>query len=394
MKFLVLGGTLGLTAAVAACAGPGAPASTLTISVDSSGPTRIVRIAGDPPLWRLDSLARIGSADEGPQAFGRVRSVLLDREGRAYVADIGNRVVLVFGPDGRFERQLGREGAGPAEYREPYSLAWLGDTLALFDPMNSRIGLFNPDGSWAGSWRGPRLTGGYQVRLYRIGPTSFASFDFRPAADGRQAERVFVRWTPSGTADSAAMASFTPDPGSFVRCEAPNRGIGFYSNPYAPTLVQTPAPDGTIAAAMTDRYRLAFLNPSGDTTRVIERGIEPPLLTDEEWAPVDSGFRAFREQWRGSTCTASALERPARRPPLRDLVYDDEGRLWVDAAVPGGFRFEVFAADGRLLGAVEAPRRQTSVEPSVVAGRLAVVDADSLGVQYVRIFRISSTPVR
>jgi hypothetical protein len=371
----------------AGCGGGSAPVASLTITVDSSGPTRVIRIAGEPPVWRLDSLARIGSLDVGPQAFNRVRSLLLDAAGRVYVVDNGNRAVLVFGPDGEFERQLGREGAGPGEYRDPYSLAWLGDTLALLDPRNARLALFLRDGSWAGSWRASVITGAPSlVRLYRMGTAGFASFDLQ-RTEG-PSERVFVRWSARTPAGDTVPFLMGPQAAG-VQCASAGLGIGFYSNPFSPRLVQTPAPDGTIAAAVTDRFRLAFITPAGDTVRIIERATDPPRLTDDDWRPVDSSFRAFREQWRGATCTPAGLDRPTHRPALRDLFYDHDDRLWVEVAVPGGFRFEVFDAGGRLLGALPAPPRLPSVEPSVVAGRLAVVEADNLGVQYVRIFRIS-----
>lgn len=58
------------------------------------------------------------------QVFGDVTSVAADAAGRIYVADRVGSLLRVYGPDGRFLRQIGREGRGPGEYESPVDLAF------------------------------------------------------------------------------------------------------------------------------------------------------------------------------------------------------------------------------------------------------------------------------
>lgn len=94
----------------------------------------------------LREALRIGSADGEHDSFGRVSDVALDRRGRVYVADDLNHHVAVFGSDGRFIANLGRQGSGPGEFTNP----WLvrvdpGDSVFVWDMGAARISVFGPD---------------------------------------------------------------------------------------------------------------------------------------------------------------------------------------------------------------------------------------------------------
>ena len=82
-----------------------------------------------------------------------VRSVVADAAGAIYVADVQANEIRVFGADGAHLRTIGRSGDGPGEFNALYALAWIGDTLAAFDPRNGRISFLSPEGDWLGSSR-------------------------------------------------------------------------------------------------------------------------------------------------------------------------------------------------------------------------------------------------
>ncbi len=54
-----------------------------------------------------------------------------------------------------------------------------------------------------------------------------------------------------------------------------------------------------------------------------------------------------------------------------------------------GFAYDVYDPDGRLLGTVDSPDRSARFPPYARAGRLYQIATDSLGVQYVRAFRVT-----
>jgi hypothetical protein len=76
--------------------------------------------------WRAVESARIGSADAAEPAymFGEVVDATTDPLGRVWVLDRQARELRVFDAAGRHLRTVGREGAGPGEFRNPIGLSW------------------------------------------------------------------------------------------------------------------------------------------------------------------------------------------------------------------------------------------------------------------------------
>ncbi|HEX7117712.1 MAG TPA: efflux RND transporter permease subunit [Longimicrobiales bacterium] len=157
--------TLALSAA--GCAADAPRDGGVRVAVDTIGGVVHVRATGPAPVLETEALVRIGTMGgvgaPRPDEFGRARSVVAGADGAIYVADAQAHEVRVFGPDGRHLRTIGRNGGGPGEFASLYAFAWIGDTLAAFDPRNARIGFLSADGAWIGSVPYPAITGGPMV---------------------------------------------------------------------------------------------------------------------------------------------------------------------------------------------------------------------------------------
>ncbi len=326
----------------------------------------------------------IGGEGARGAELGAARSILLASDGRLIVVDPSYRSLLEFDPTGRLLRRLGREGAGPGEYREPYSVAWLGDTLALLDPGNGRIGLFEPDGRWLTSWPVPRITGGQFIRLYRT-PGAFWSFSLRPTASG--SEGVFVRYSATGPGDTIVAVRKAPGLAASRTCRTPDGGLTFFTTPYGGSLVAIPAGGGTQAVAVTSQYAVAVLGPDGDTLRLIRRERPPVPVSDADWEAGSAEWVRFRAQWPTASCDHGEFERPAVKPVIIGMFVDDRGGLWVEALTPTGVRYDVFDGDGRLEGTVVGLPPSGGVDPSVAGDRIALAGEDSTNAPVVRVFR-------
>ncbi|MFN2316793.1 MAG: hypothetical protein ABR551_02950 [Gemmatimonadales bacterium] len=366
------------------CGGSADSPSALTTTRDSTGGILRIRHVGEAPVWTPVEVMTIGSVDEGPNSFARIRSILLGHDGGVLVADAGNKVVREFGPDGAYRRDIGRDGAGPAEYREPYSLAWIGDTLALLDPSNARVGLFQRDGSWAGQWRSPVITGPSHVRLYPSGEGGLYLIGFS------QRGRLFIGHGPAGPTDT--LSDLPPREGitTFIRCDWPNNaGMRFYEVPFAPGRLQIPGPGNAFLVANTERYQIFSVTPAGDTLRVLEREVGPPVpITDAEWDERTAEWRKDRAEDATLQCPVSSIPRPGSKPALDDWFLADDGTLWVDRWTVSGRVTEVFSPNGDLLGAFPAIERNRNVVPSARGNRLAVVVNDEDGIPFVKVFEL------
>ena len=103
----------------------------------------------------LLTLGKAGVAGNGPDTFDRPTDVAVASNGDIFVTDghgTNNRVVK-FANDGRFITAWGQTGAGPGEFNQPHTIA-LDSMGRVFvgDRSNSRIQIFDPDGSFVDEW--------------------------------------------------------------------------------------------------------------------------------------------------------------------------------------------------------------------------------------------------
>jgi hypothetical protein len=342
--------------------------------------------SGTPPEWRLEEIARIGSLDAGPAAFGNVRSVVLDASGSIYVADQQAAEIQVFDSRGEYLRTLGRRGRGPGEFGDLYSLAWLGDTLVVLDPRNARLGLMSASGEWFGLWRWQPFSGP-AVRLHQATLEAvYAPVVVQPAAG--TISPALVRFTHEGPGDTLAIPPVREDRPSNAVCSTPGGDIWFFSIPFLPGSEHSAGPDGALAVAWEDEYRILFLGVAGDTLRVVERKLDRVLLSDAEWGAATADFRAFREEHPEVSCQPAELPRPELKPALREMFFGVAGRLWVEIYMAEGFAFEVFDGEGHLIARLDGLERDNGVPPYARGDRLLLVTEESSGIQQVRALQV------
>jgi len=85
-----------------------------------------------------------------PNGLYGPRGLAYDKtKGELYVADTGNRRVLVFDKSGNFLRQFGSAGSGPAQFNEPVSVAVSPQgKVYVTDSRNKRVQIFDRDGNY------------------------------------------------------------------------------------------------------------------------------------------------------------------------------------------------------------------------------------------------------
>ena len=89
--------------ALGACSQPPAQ-SGAEVAHDSLGAIPRTTSNGGAEQWTLQPLFRVGTLDDAPDSFGRIRSVVLDDDGTLYVADVVSRHIVVFDSAGTYLR--------------------------------------------------------------------------------------------------------------------------------------------------------------------------------------------------------------------------------------------------------------------------------------------------
>ena len=357
-----------VAAAVSACSGPEAG--------EGSG-TAVER-------WSLQRVATIDpSADS---VFDHITTVLADERGEIYVSTEGSAGIHVYDSLGKPLRVLGRPGAGPGEFRRKYSIAWAGDTIAVYDAGNGRVEFIDRDGRWVASHPTARSSGGF-FHLYPTGQEAFYSPTMVAAAGDSEPTFALVNDGLQGSHDTLTE----PPRGDLwseyaVLCQ----GDGFtaWSGPDAPSQGLAVSPRGELISWRTDLPMFTFTNVNHDTTRTIRLNQAPIPLTDSAWSAQQGQFEEAKRKLGHATCKPSGPKRPATVALLRSIVFDDEGQAWIEAMQRDTMMLAVYDTAGRQIAAMPAPERDLDV-PNVIRGdRLYEVERDEDGLQRIVVYQV------
>lgn len=348
------------------------------------------REAPAPPVttWELtDTLFQVGAEGVAETEFSGIVGAFRLGSGEVAVADRGSNQVRYFGPDGTFRRALGREGAGPGEFRSIGSAMRFGDTLAVFDGRNGRLTLL----------LGDTLLQTLPVRAASAGPRFNISARLE---DGRwlAGSSVSPGFAPQPYRDSIALGIFPPSGEGEVQL------LGWFPGPWVVSIegqitgmagffrwVNARTAGGEILVMDADQERIRRLGPDGTErgTIPVANYAEPltPALIDQVIAqePASGMDSAVARQWREVRFDPAVL--PSRRP-FAGMLVDAEGHVWLGAYreedAPG--RYFVLALDGRLLATVSVPAgfRPTEIGRDHCLGILT----DRDGVESVVMYRL------
>jgi len=108
-------------------------------------PARDRVLQGEP-----QTLFAIGALEGAEwETFSDVAQVAFDARDNLYVLDRGNHRVLVFDAQGKFVRQLGKQGSGPGEFGSPNGIGIEPDgRVIVADIAHRNYTIFGPDGEF------------------------------------------------------------------------------------------------------------------------------------------------------------------------------------------------------------------------------------------------------
>lgn len=355
----------------------------LSVQIDSAGNFPVVTVSGEPEDWALESLTVV--RPEPTVGFASVRSIALDPAGGVWIGEMQERRLLRYGDDGQLIESRGRQGAGPGEFTAPFAITTHRGSLLLFDPSAARVTRWTPSGALDSIWVVPHVTtGGQEVHWH-------------PAADGprvwqwvRRAGVMFdayFRVPLAGSLDTiiAPQGAWPSVPTEL--CTDTQGKTWIWPSPFHPVLVRAPYMSGN-AVNVGSEYRIAIINESGDTLRILTRDVPRAPITEADWLAGTAESRAGHNTLTLTGCTGEQ-ERYPFKPAIEQLVTDEDGRLWVKRLAVGGTVWEAWRGD-TLLGKVTAPAQWGLSRPSFLGDRMAVLQEGPEGGYQIGIYRILS----
>jgi hypothetical protein len=347
-----------------------------TIVVTNSGPTAWADTNG----WKLVLEHTVQPPEGDPAAFGDPFDILPRPDGTFLLRESDDPTLSLYAADGRVIRRFGRDGAGPGEFRHPYP-AWLGDTLVVHDPAQSRITFYALDGTLLRSFP--------SVCCHEGPPITVDARGWTRVTGQRPSDSAFtMQWIWFDRDGNRVDSLIPPTAGQMKYWTVEVKGgRSRYNVPFAGQNSYAFLPDSGVVYGFTDRYEL-LVSPTGrDTSRIIRR---TGVVGDPVRAGMVDSIIAFRVKYNAALGPiAKASDAPSVHPLWTDVSIDGAGNLWVHRGDNDGGRrrFDVFDPEGRFLGEVASPFPKLWTS-NWAGDRVAVLDEDEAGLPRVRIYRI------
>lgn len=367
------------------------------VEVTDSAGVQIVftRIGPDAPTCSVsEETLRIGSVDEqeGTTLFG-VNGVAVLGDGRIAVVNSGTSQVKVFSPTGLFLNEFGRQGEGPTEFENLWSVAVRGeDTLVVGDYRPWRFSFFTPQGE--------------MVRRVQLEPAEIERPDFAlPLGAGLgfivedPAFQVQDEWVdrvvPLWVYGENGMLADTVGHFWLDRYGYHSKEMGYVGNSiFGAHASFSHLRDDLILYATGRHEQLEIWNVAGERRRIVRWQSRDRVVGPND---ADEWRRQRRAEIEARFQVTPALEsvieaRTGEHLPVADLypghsqvVVSHEGDIWVQEyrrpLDEGPARWWVFGEDGRFLCSLSLPKDFGVM--AVRENRVFGLAFDSLDVEYV-----------
>jgi hypothetical protein len=352
---------------------------------------------------RLVEELRIGALDGAPELqFGQIAAIDVAADGTMYVLDAQAAQVRIFDAQGRFVRAVGRPGGGPGEVSPAAAAVLAGEdgTVYIADVMRQRIAAFGADGAEIGSTSMPMQQGipvRWEITRDRRFAVQLRSMPFPGMTNVVMRDRIVTRDPGSERADT--LLEMESGRTFEVSGGMPRMRL-FESEPVWALL-----PDGRLARATNDAFRVEIIGRGGGVERVLTMPFERRPLGDGD---RDAFRRLLREAISQQAPPAAVeqilqnLEFADHYPAFATFAAGPAGTLWVqrirtasDVEAEGG-RFDaqdigspvwdIFDEKGRLLGNLRMPDGFTPLR--FVGSLIYGVLRDDLDVPHVARLRV------
>ena len=319
---------------------------------------------------------------EGEQEylFENIAGLTRDADGRIYVGDRGGRDVRVYGPDGRYLFQVTGPGEGPGELRwgvcglafDPAGLLWVveWDSYEVFAVADA-------DADYVRQVLPPHLV--QRVGEMSVSRSTQCEKPMFTGPTGLTLATDYFYLDEEGEIEvDRLLASIAPDGEMRNRVTIPERDLGDISwpvmvwrhatwgnreteiePPFANRNIRVHSPDGRSAHLYTRDYHVQVFGLDGELQHEIRRDIAGPLITEAEARRERERLDGTRDRMQEVLVEFPWIEMPERKPPVGDMWYDEDGRLWVRLAwaeADDVLRAHVYDPDGEPLFTAEWPR--------------------------------------
>ena len=367
---------------------------------------------------RLVEEASIGADDAGDAyLLGRVRGLTADST-RIYILDAAVPVVRVYDMAGRHLFDVGREGGGPGEYRDPRSVVVSRRDGRIFvrDDRQLRLNVYDRDGDVLGTWTyGGTFQSGSPLLLTYDEQIYTQTLVYIPPDWPNTRWKVgLIRIGPNGAeGDTLAPPDYSYEPPKVSAYGENSSSVT--AIPFSPNFSWAATPGRAVVSGVATHFRFQIQHPGGRTTIVEKASWEPVPIQDGEARWYKSRLTANMQgnvpgwSWNGPPL-------PDHKPAYERFVADRSHRIWVVRQGPGEmlpdgvenpedpelfqtrplwrdtYLIDVFEDTGRYLGRVALPEGfQFQPAPYIEGDMVVALVEDEDGEIFVKRYRLEQS---
>jgi hypothetical protein len=330
----------------------------------------LVRVVSEKPTlwldstraWKVVEVTRIRGEDGTAGELVQPGSLGVDDFGRVYVVDRKPAIIKVFDSTGALVRTIGREGAGPGEFRIAF-MAVRGEIVAVHDPQQSRTSVFDTAGTFQRSWTSSCcFWDDIQIDTEnRIYVPTYLPDTTRRNGEPRETDRAYTRYHPTGKPiDTLLVPSRSGTEKSWTFSskskDGKNNSVMMTNVPFTPQSLLAYHPDGGFVAGWSGAFRILRRPLGRDSTIMIERSWSPDPIPDPiRQAQVEDMVKNVKDMVTEATARSIARieDVPSAAPAFVALNVDGEGNIWARSLLGSDStktRYDVFGPDGAWLG--------------------------------------------
>jgi hypothetical protein len=309
------------------------------------------------------------------EPFSSVSAVRELPNGGVLVADFTDRGVFLVTSAGQGRRQVGREGAGPNEYRTPSRLIPLpGDTTLVLDRDAHRYLLIDGDGRLVETRQFPPLVdaGAEFMRGADQQGRLFFTVGFLPRSPDGPSTIEIQRWDRRLARVDTVATIMAPNPKPISRTLPGGQKVtGRRLMPYTPQDEWVVAPSGRLVLVRAAPYRVDWREADGRITKGEAVSFDPVRVTEADKRRREPDGPPFQ------------LEYPQTKPAFWGgrVVVDDRDHVFVQrerAAAATHSTWDGFDARGKYLGSRQLPANKQIVAISARFVYVVRTDEDDL----------------
>lgn len=275
----------------------------------------------------------IGESEDPEASLAQAVGLVVDEEGRIYIADSKAAKIKIYSPEGKFIRSFGQKGQGPGELNMPSGISLAADgRLLVEDALNRKIVFFSREGEFLEEKSVATKLGLVNLLLDRGG--NFIGREI--TVEGNKMYFVIKKFKPDLT------ELFQLD-----KIDFPNPLQGKINLLDLMTFYQFDS-QGNILYAKNDRYEFKYYNPEGKLFRIVRKKHKKVKVTKEDIEEMLAKIPSPQ-----GVNIKDRLIFPEYFPPISYLTVDSADRVYVrtyeKGQQPNEYWMDIFDNQGVFL---------------------------------------------